>query len=79
MSVMTRTEEAIQHLANLEMARIGALLRDARESAAEATREARNAAVDAHAAGMSEIQIAKHLGVDRETVRRWLGKTRKRY
>jgi transposase len=36
--------------------------------------KARTAALDAHADGIPETEIAKVLGVNRMTVRRWLGK-----
>jgi hypothetical protein len=31
-------------------------------------------AVAAHAEGMTEVDLAQHLGVNRLTVRKWLGK-----
>lgn len=50
----------------------------AREERAEAFDEARIAAIAAIADGMTEVEAAKLLGVDRLTVCKWLGKTRKR-
>lgn len=60
------------------LALAGARLRAAREHVSAATLDASNAARDAHAAGMSEVAIARALDVTRNTVRMWLGKPRKR-
>ena len=51
-------------------------LRQARENGSAATTAGRNAARNASKAGMSEVAIAKALGVNRRTVRNWLGKPR---
>jgi len=40
----------------------------------EATVEAKAAAVEAVAAGMSEVEAARRLGVSRMTLRKWIGK-----
>jgi uncharacterized protein YjcR len=34
----------------------------------------KRAAIKAHAAGMTEVDLAAALGVNRLTIRRWLGK-----
>jgi hypothetical protein len=60
----------------LELTRAGSALRAARVDAAVALSEARNAALRAHTAGVSERTIADLLDVNRTTVRRWLGKPR---
>ncbi len=50
-------------------------LQSARANLAEATDYARQIAVLAHEDGMSEVELARALGVDRaRTLRRWLGK-----
>lgn len=36
--------------------------------------DAEAAVITAHAGGMSEVEIARTLGVNRTTVRKWLGK-----
>lgn len=46
----------------------------ARDELAVAMTYATNAAISAHREGMPETEIAKALGVNRLTVRRWLGK-----
>jgi D-aminopeptidase len=61
-----------------QLARAGSALRTARAHVATALAAAGNTARDAHTAGMSEVLIADTLGVTRNTVRRWLGKPRKR-
>jgi hypothetical protein len=54
---------------------IGMDLAGAREALAAQVEIARSAACVAAAAGMSEAQIARELGVTRSrTIRRWLGK-----
>ncbi|MDG4666058.1 helix-turn-helix domain-containing protein [Mycobacterium sp. 236(2023)] len=35
---------------------------------------AADAAIAAHAEGMTEVDLAQHLGVNRMTIRKWLGK-----
>jgi DNA-binding GntR family transcriptional regulator len=54
--------------------RAGRKLRSARNSLKEAMTGAEVTARQAASEGVSEVQIAKSLGVDRMTVRRWLGK-----
>lgn len=49
-------------------------LRAAREKLAAATAAAEQAAIAEHENGMPETEIARELGVNRMTVRRWLGK-----
>ena len=51
-------------------------LRAARSRLDTAMTSARTAAIAEHAAGIPETEIAKALGVNRMTVRRWLGKLR---
>jgi DNA-binding GntR family transcriptional regulator len=46
----------------------------ARAAATEALRVAKIMAQSAHDEGIAETQIAEELGVDRMTVRKWLGK-----
>lgn len=54
---------------------IGRQLKAANLRRAEVIKAAREAAVTAVAAGMSEVEVARALGVDRaRTLRRWLGK-----
>lgn len=50
------------------------ILQAARNGLNAAMEKAKAAAVDAHASGDTEVEIAKTLGVNRMTVRRWLGK-----
>ena len=57
---------------NLEQA--GRKLRSARRSLQTAMDTARDAALTAIHAGESESAVAKTLGVDRMTVRKWVGK-----
>lgn len=49
-------------------------LKKARQAEATAMAFARIAAVAAIDHGMTEVDVAKQLGVNRMTVRRWLGK-----
>lgn len=49
-------------------------LRAARDKLATATTAAEQAAISAHEGGMPETEISRTLGVNRMTVRRWLGK-----
>lgn len=49
-------------------------LRAARQRLADAMLAAEREAVRAHQAGTPETEIARTLGVNRMTVRRWLGK-----
>lgn len=58
------------------VAAAGAALADANTARDTAVAAARKVTVAAHKAGMSEVELAALLGVDRaRTVRRWLGKT----
>jgi DNA-binding transcriptional regulator LsrR (DeoR family) len=54
--------------------RAGRNLQAARSRLAWATEEAKKAAVADYADGMTETDIARTLGVNRLTVRAWLGK-----
>ena len=59
-----------------KVAAAGAALADADTARDTAVAAARKVAVKAHTAGMTEVELAKLLRVDRaRTVRRWLGKT----
>jgi transposase-like protein len=49
-------------------------LRSARQRLDTAMQAAEQAAITAHAKGAPETDIARTLGVNRMTVRRWLGK-----
>lgn len=49
-------------------------LRSARTRLIRAMKTAEQAAVEAHRNGAPETEIARTLGVNRMTVRRWLGK-----
>ena len=59
-----------------KVAAAGAALADANTARDTAVATATKVAQQAHKAGMSEVELAALLGVDRaRTVRRWLGKT----
>jgi transposase len=49
-------------------------LTKARASLADAMKFAADVAVAAHAEGATEVDLAQHLGVNRMTIRKWLGK-----
>lgn len=58
------------------LAAAGADLADATQARQHAVNTARKLANQAHKAGMTEVELAHLLGVDRaRTIRRWLGKT----
>ncbi|RRJ85920.1 hypothetical protein EG850_11075 [Gulosibacter macacae] len=57
-----------------DLERAGAKLRRARAALAKATEEAQAAALQALAEGHAEAAVARDLGVDRMTVRKWAGK-----
>ena len=57
-----------------DLEQIGQALAKARAASQEATAAARAAAVAAYEAGQSERQIADTIGVERSTLRVWLGK-----
>jgi DNA invertase Pin-like site-specific DNA recombinase len=59
-----------------ELERHARAIRTARAKLALAHAEGARAARGAAAAGVSDVQIARALGVNRTTVRRWLGKPR---
>ena len=50
-----------------DLTKARARLADAMDFASEVT-------VAAHAEGMTEVDLAQHLGVNRMTIRKWLGK-----
>lgn len=54
----------------------GSALRAARKAVADATAASITAAEKLAAAGRSEAEIARRIGVSRLTVRRWLGRSR---
>lgn len=49
-------------------------LTNARARLADAMNFAADVAVAAHAEGVTEVDLAQHLGVNRMTIRKWLGK-----
>lgn len=49
-------------------------LTNARARLSQAMEFAAQVAVAAHADGMTEVDLAQHLGVNRMTIRKWLGK-----
>lgn len=57
-----------------DMTRAARALRAARQRLDTAMQTAEQAAVAAHQDGTPETEIARTLGVNRMTVRRWLGK-----
>jgi transposase len=57
-----------------ELKRAGRKLRSARKAAQDALVAAQSAALAALAEGATEVEVAKSLGVDRMTVRKWAGK-----
>jgi hypothetical protein len=57
-----------------ELATIGARRKRARANFDKVNEEAKTAARAAVAAGMTEVDVKDALGVDRMTVRSWLGK-----
>ena len=61
-----------------QLTRAGYALRKARGNVRVATYEAKTLAIVAANSGYSEVVIARLLGVERNTVRAWLGKPRKR-
>lgn len=59
---------------NLAVTRAARKLQAARQRLDVAMAEAAQAAQYAHASGATEVDIAREIGVNRMTVRRWLGK-----
>jgi DNA invertase Pin-like site-specific DNA recombinase len=57
-----------------DLARAARNLRAARQRLETAMQDAESAATAAHSDGTPETEIARTLGVNRMTVRRWLGK-----
>ena len=49
-------------------------LTNARSQLAKAMDFAAKVTLAAHAEGMTEVDLAQHLGVNRLTIRKWLGK-----
>jgi hypothetical protein len=64
----------MDHYTEQERQAHGKKLLRARAAAAEALRIAQMLAQSAHSEGIPETRIAEDLGVDRMTVRKWLGK-----
>jgi hypothetical protein len=58
-----------------DLERAGRILRQARIDADNAIRNARTACIEAADAGTPETTLALKLGVTRQTVRVWLGKS----
>jgi hypothetical protein len=57
------------------LAKIGQQLKAANQRRAKVIESAKEAAIEAVGDGMSEVEVARALGVDRpRTLRRWLGK-----
>lgn len=61
---------------SINLDRLGRVRADARRRADEATQVLRAAVLRAHEEGRSEAEIARQAGIDRGTVREWLGKPR---
>lgn len=59
---------------SINLRAIGRELGEARAAEREAAAKARSAAIQAAEEGRAEAEIARQLGVDRMTVRAWLGK-----
>lgn len=57
-----------------KLAAVAKELQDARHRLEIATEKAANAAVDALERGNTEVAVAKALGVNRLTIRKWAGK-----
>ena len=57
-----------------ELERAGVRLQRARAAVDQATEQARAAALAALAEGVAEAGVARTLGVDRMTIRKWAGK-----
>jgi uncharacterized protein YjcR len=57
-----------------DLDRAGRKLRSARKGLKEAMTEAKSSARTAWESGVTEVEIASTLGVDRMTVRKWRGK-----
>ena len=64
----------MDHYTDAERQAWGKKLAKARAAADEALRVAQIMARSAHSEGVPETQIATELGVDRMTVRKWVGK-----
>lgn len=60
-----------------DLAAIGRRLARATGTLDRIKEEAREAAVEAVAGGMSEVEVARLLRVNRHTVREWLGKRKR--
>ena len=68
------TSRVIPSVTTTELERAGRRLRSARNAEKKAMEDARVAALAAIEDGVSEASVAKVLGVDRMTVRKWVGK-----
>jgi plasmid maintenance system antidote protein VapI len=67
------TEELDELVADLRD--VAVAIREARDQLNRVIAEARRIAIRAYQAGMTEVDLARELGVDRaKTIRRWLGK-----
>ena len=64
----------LDHYTDKERRAHGKKFTRARAAATEASRIAQIMAQSAYSEGISETRIAEELGVDRMTVRKWLGK-----
>ncbi|BBZ13591.1 helix-turn-helix domain-containing protein [Mycobacterium branderi] len=64
----------LSHYTEAERKAHGKKLAKARTATAEALRVAQIMAQSAHSEGVPETRIAEELGVDRMTVRKWVGK-----
>jgi 2-methylaconitate cis-trans-isomerase PrpF len=65
---------AMYHAGQISLARLGRKLAQARSHQAKVTAAARAVAALAVADGTSEVVAARELGIDRGTLRIWLGK-----
>lgn len=57
-----------------ELKKVARDITNARQALARAMASAEAATVKAHAEGATEVDIAQHIGVNRMTIRKWLGK-----
>lgn len=56
------------------LTRVALRLKLARSETAAATSEAKKLAAEALDAGMTEVYVSRTIGVDRTTIRKWVGK-----
>jgi DNA invertase Pin-like site-specific DNA recombinase len=64
----------VKNYAALDFETAARRVQESRARLAADMKAAAQTAIDAHAAGIPETEIAAALGVNRMTVRRWLGK-----